>query len=68
MAPIHAAKAWQWAMIGNHSELSPADTGREVPTIFLSFRRRPEAHARRLAHQIEALGFRVTIEATEQAA
>jgi len=31
-------------------------------------RRRPEAHARRLAHQIEALGFRVTIEPTEQAA
>jgi transposase len=30
-------------------------------------RRRPEAHARRLAHQIEALGFRVTIE-PEQAA
>ncbi len=26
-------------------------------------RRRPEAHARRLAHQIEALGYRVTIEA-----
>src|SRR6201998_3755313 len=30
--------------------------------------RRPEAHARRLAQQIEALGFRVTIEPTEQAA
>jgi hypothetical protein len=30
-------------------------------------RRRPEAHARRLAQQIEALGFRVTIE-PEQAA
>jgi transposase len=30
-------------------------------------RRRPEAHARRLAHQIEALGYRVTIEATEAA-
>ena len=26
-------------------------------------KRRPEAHARRLAHQIEALGYRVTIEA-----
>ena len=31
-------------------------------------RRRPDAHARRLAQQIEALGFRVTIEPTEQAA
>ena len=31
-------------------------------------RRRPEAHARRLAHQIEALGFRITIEPTDQAA
>ena len=31
-------------------------------------RRRPEAHARRLAQQIEALGFRVTIGPTEQAA
>lgn len=31
-------------------------------------RRRPDAHARRLAHQIEALGFRVTIEPTDQAA
>ena len=31
-------------------------------------RRRPEVHARRLAHQIEALGFRVTIEPGEQAA
>jgi transposase len=31
-------------------------------------RRRPEAHARRLAQQIEALGFRVTIEPTDQAA
>jgi hypothetical protein len=30
-------------------------------------RRRPEAHARRLAHQIEALGYRVTIEAAEAA-
>jgi transposase len=30
-------------------------------------RRRPEAHARRLAHQIEALGFRVTIEPAEAA-
>ena len=27
-------------------------------------KRRPEAHARRLAHQIEALGYHVTIEAT----
>ena len=31
-------------------------------------RRRPEAHVRRLAHQIEALGFHVTIEPKEQAA
>jgi transposase len=31
-------------------------------------RRRPEAQARRLAHQIEALGFHVTIESTNQAA
>jgi hypothetical protein len=31
-------------------------------------RRRPEAHARHLAQQIEAIGFRVTIEPTEQAA
>ena len=31
-------------------------------------RRRPEVHARRLAHEIEALGFRVTIEPGEQAA
>ena len=30
-------------------------------------KRRPEAHARRLAHQIEALGYRVTIEAAEAA-
>jgi transposase len=30
-------------------------------------RRRPEAHARRLARQIEALGYRVTIEAAEAA-
>lgn len=30
-------------------------------------RRRPEAHARRLAHQIEALGYRVTIEADQAA-
>ena len=30
-------------------------------------RRRPDAHARRLAHQIEALGFRVTIEPAEAA-
>jgi transposase len=30
-------------------------------------RRRPEAHARRLAHQIEALGYRVTIEPAEAA-
>ena len=30
-------------------------------------RRRPDAHARRLAHQIEALGYRVTLEPTEAA-
>ena len=30
-------------------------------------KRRPEAHVRRLAHQIEALGYRVTIEAAEAA-
>jgi transposase len=30
-------------------------------------KRRPEAHARRLAHQIEALGYRVTIEPAEAA-
>jgi transposase len=30
-------------------------------------RRRPDAHARRLAHQIEALGYRVTIEPAEAA-
>ncbi len=29
--------------------------------------RRPDAHARRLAHQIEALGYRVTIEPAEAA-
>jgi hypothetical protein len=28
-------------------------------------RRRPEAHPRRLAHRIDALGFRVTIEPTD---
>jgi transposase len=31
-------------------------------------KRRPEAHARRLAHQIEALGYRVAIEPVEEAA
>ena len=30
-------------------------------------KRRPEAHARRLAHQIEVLGYRVTVESTEVA-
>lgn len=30
-------------------------------------RRRPDAHARRLAHQIEALGYRVTLEPTQAA-
>lgn len=30
-------------------------------------KRRPEAHARRLAHQIEALGYRVTLELTDAA-
>ena len=63
--PRHARRSTtpsSWPPTTSSTDTSP--TGTSGPT---GSRRRPEAHARRLAQQIEALG-RVTIEPTDQAA